>query len=131
MAVVLLVLIWSGIGPKDHFTWILEVAPVLIGLPALLFLSRRGVPVTPLLLVLLGIHAVILMVGGRYTYAEVPLGFWMQEKPFSAPRATRGIRNGICFWRWSGAWRVSWRWGTGTTARSDREPKSKYICMVK
>lgn len=79
VGIVVLVLIWSGIDPKDRFTWFLEVAPVLIGLPILLFLSRRGVPVTPLLLGLLGLHAVILMVGGRYTYAEVPLGFWMQE----------------------------------------------------
>lgn len=79
VGVVVLVLIWSGIAPKDRFTWFLEVVPVLIGLPILIFLSRRGVPVTPLLLGLLVFHALILAVGGKYTYAEVPLGFWMAE----------------------------------------------------
>lgn len=73
------VLTWSGIEPKNRFTWFLEVAPVLIGLPGLLFLHWRGFALTPILLILLGIHACILMVGGKYTYAEVPAGFWVSD----------------------------------------------------
>jgi putative membrane protein len=78
LLVVLLGLIWSGIAPKDRATWWAEVAPVLIGVPILLATFRRH-PLTPLLYVLIAIHCVILVVGGRYTYAEVPLGYWMQE----------------------------------------------------
>ena len=72
------VLVWSAIRPHDYFTWFLEVFPALIGI-ALLFATRRRFPLTPLLLILLFIHAVILMVGGHYTYAEVPLGYWMKD----------------------------------------------------
>lgn len=78
MIAVLAVLVWSGIAPKDRATWYAEVAPVLIGLPILLATFRRH-PLTPLLYWLIAIHCVILVVGGRYTYAEVPLGDWMQE----------------------------------------------------
>lgn len=77
-AATLVVLVWSGIGPKDRFTWFLEVAPVLIGLP-LLFATHRRFPLSSLTYVLLAIHGVILMVGGHYTYAEVPLGEWVKE----------------------------------------------------
>ena len=73
-----LVLAWSGIAPHDRFTWLLEVAPILIGVPILVATYRRF-RLTRLLYTLLWIHAVILMVGGKYTYAEVPLGFWMQD----------------------------------------------------
>lgn len=66
------VLIWSGINPKDYFTWILEVAPALIGLMVLAF-TRRSFPLTPLVYGLILLHCIILMVGGHYTYAEVPL----------------------------------------------------------
>lgn len=66
------VLIWSAIDPKDYFIWILEVAPALIGL-AILAASYKKFPLTPLLYWLILIHCVILMVGGHYTYAEVPL----------------------------------------------------------
>ncbi len=76
--VVCLVLIWSGIQPVDRMTWVLEVFPVLIGAPVLLLTSRRF-PLTPLVYWLLAFHAVILMVGGHYTYARVPLGFWLQD----------------------------------------------------
>lgn len=69
---VLVVMAWSGWQPKDVFTWFLEVAPVLIGLP-LLILTCRRFPLTPLVYALLAIHAIILMVGGHYTYAEMPL----------------------------------------------------------
>ena len=73
-----LVLLWSGIAPHDRITWWLEVSPVLIGAPLLLATARRF-PLTPLLYVLLFLHAAILMVGGHYTYARVPLGFWAQD----------------------------------------------------
>jgi len=78
LAVVLGVLAWSGVAPHDRFTWFLEVAPVLIGLPIIVATYRRF-PLTPLLYTLLAIHACILMVGGKYTYAEVPAGFWVSE----------------------------------------------------
>jgi putative membrane protein len=68
----LIVLVWSGINPKDYPTWALEVAPAVIGF-AVLALSRRSFPLTPLLYVLILLHCVVLMVGGHYTYAEVPL----------------------------------------------------------
>ena len=78
LAVVLAVLAWSGVHPHDRFTWLLEVAPVLIGAPVLLATGRRF-PLTPLLYTLLAVHACILMVGGKYTYAEVPAGFWVSD----------------------------------------------------
>ncbi|HET7788424.1 MAG TPA: DUF2238 domain-containing protein [Myxococcales bacterium] len=71
-------LLLSFIGCKDRFTWFLEVAPILLALPLLALLSRT-VTLTPLLLVLLFLHALVLMIGGHWTYAEVPLGFWMQH----------------------------------------------------
>ncbi|XOV90311.1 MAG: DUF2238 domain-containing protein [Pseudomonadota bacterium] len=73
-----LVLVWSGIGPKDYLTWALEVAPAVIGL-ILIALTRRRFPLTPLLYGLILVHCVILMVGGHYTYAEVPLFDWIAE----------------------------------------------------
>ena len=76
LAAAIAVLVWSGIHPHDRFTWWLEVAPVLIGLPIAVG-TARAFPLTPLLCVLLAIHATILCVGGHWTYAEVPLGFWM------------------------------------------------------
>ena len=72
------VLIWSGILPHDRLTWYMEVAPVLIGLPLLVATAKRY-PLSPLLYRLLFFHGVILMVGGHYTYAEVPLGQWFQN----------------------------------------------------
>jgi putative membrane protein len=71
-------LVWSAIRPHDTFTWFLEVFPALIGV-VLLLATRKRFPLTPLLIVLLFVHALILIVGGHYTYAEVPLGFWMQR----------------------------------------------------
>jgi putative membrane protein len=73
-----LVLVVSGIGPFDRLTWWLEVAPVLIGAPILIATFSRY-RLSPLLYRLLFLHAVILMVGGHYTYARVPAGFWVQE----------------------------------------------------
>jgi putative membrane protein len=78
LGVVAIVLIWSGIGPHDRITWWLEVFPILLGAPILIFTHRRF-PLTTLLYTLLAIHAVILAVGGHYTYARVPVGFWVQE----------------------------------------------------
>ena len=71
-------LVVSGIGPKDRLTWLLEVAPVLIGAPILVATARRF-PLTPLLYRLLFFHSLVLMLGGHYTYAEVPLGEWAKE----------------------------------------------------
>ncbi len=70
------VLIWSAIEPKDSFTWFLEVLPALIALP-ILFFTRKRFPLTTLAYSLILIHAIILMVGGHYTYAEVPLFDWI------------------------------------------------------
>ena len=78
LVVVVTVLVWSGIAPKDRFTWFLEVAPVLIALPLLLATHRRF-PFTPLAYALMAVHAVILMVGGHYTYAEMPLFNWLRD----------------------------------------------------
>ena len=72
ITVFLMVLVWSGINPKDYLTWALEVAPAVIGF-AVLALSRRSFPLTPLLYALILVHCVVLMIGGHYTYAEVPL----------------------------------------------------------
>jgi putative membrane protein len=72
------VLGWSAIGPHDRFTWFLEVVPVLIGVPLAVAVQRRF-PLSSLLLVLLWWHSVILIVGGHYTYARVPLGDWAME----------------------------------------------------
>jgi putative membrane protein len=69
---------WSAVRPHDFFTWLLEVLPVLIGLPLALALQRRF-PLSSLLLVLLWWHSVLLIVGGHYTYARVPLGHWWMD----------------------------------------------------
>ena len=71
-------LVWSAINPKDQFTWFLEVSPAIIGL-ILLILTYKKFPLTPLLYTLILIHMIILMVGGHYTYAEVPLFDWIKE----------------------------------------------------
>jgi putative membrane protein len=72
------VLVWSGIGPKDTMTWCLEVFPAVLG-GIVLWVTRRRFPLTPLVYALILVHCVILMVGGHYTYAEVPLGEWFRE----------------------------------------------------
>ncbi len=71
-------LIVSGIAPRDRLTWVMEVAPVLIALP-LLLATRNRFPFTTLAYALICIHGLILIVGGTYTYAHVPAGFWVQE----------------------------------------------------
>ena len=77
-AVVGAALIVSGIAPRDRTTWWLEVFPVLLAAPILLATAARF-PLTPLVYTLLAIHALILILGGHYTYAEVPLGFWVRD----------------------------------------------------
>jgi putative membrane protein len=76
--IVAIALVASGIEPRDRLTWWLEVAPVLIAAP-ILALTYRRYPLTHLLYVLIGLHALVLIYGGAYTYAHVPLGFWMQD----------------------------------------------------
>jgi putative membrane protein len=72
------VLAWSAINPYDRATWWLEVSPALLGL-AILAATRKRFPLTPLVYWLILVHSIILMVGGHYTYAEVPLGDWMGQ----------------------------------------------------
>ncbi len=79
LAVTVLVLLWSGLAPKDRGTWFMEVAPVLIALP-LVVLTWRRFPLTTLLTVVITLHAVVLMVGGKYTYAEMPLFNWLRDE---------------------------------------------------
>jgi putative membrane protein len=71
-------LVLSGIGPHDRATWVMEVLPIFVGVPVLLLTYRRF-PLTPLAYGLIFVHALILMLGGHYTYARVPLGFWVQD----------------------------------------------------
>ncbi len=72
------VLLWSGIGPHDRPTWLLEVAPAVIA-AAILWTTWDRFTLTRLTYVLILIHCIILIVGGHYTYAEVPLGEWLQQ----------------------------------------------------
>ncbi|MEE9390946.1 MAG: DUF2238 domain-containing protein [Planctomycetota bacterium] len=78
LALTALAMLWSLIGVHDLATWGMEVAPIFLGVPLLLG-SARAFPLTPLLYRLLFVHAIILIVGAHYTYARVPLGFWMQD----------------------------------------------------
>jgi putative membrane protein len=78
LLLVIAVTLLSGVGPYDRLTWWLEIFPTLVVVPLLVATYRRF-PLTPLLYSLVAIHAVILAVGGHWTYARVPLGFWMQE----------------------------------------------------
>ena len=68
----------SGISPYDRLTWWLEVAPILVAI-AILVPTADSYRLTPLLYWLMAIHALLIMVGGHYTYANVPLGFWVQD----------------------------------------------------
>jgi putative membrane protein len=78
LAIVAVALVASGIHPYDRLTWLLEVLPVLIAAPLLIATYRRF-PLTSLACWLIAIHALILILGGHYTYARVPLGFWIQD----------------------------------------------------
>ena len=78
LSVLLIALIASAINPYDRPTWLLEVFPVILGVPLLLWFDRRA-QVTRLLFVLIILHSLVLIYGGTYTDARAPLGFWMQE----------------------------------------------------
>lgn len=75
---VIAVLVWSGISPFDRLTWFLEVMPAFAGL-AVIFYTWRKFPLTPLVATLIAIHMCILAVGGKYTYALVPVGNWLRD----------------------------------------------------
>ena len=78
LAVTAVLLGVSGIGPHARATWWMEVAPVLIAAPVLVLTAARF-PLTRLTYRLVFVHACILLLGGHYTYAEVPPGFWVQD----------------------------------------------------
>lgn len=78
IAIYLSILIWSGVDPKDYFTWIMEVLPAVIG-GAVLVATYNRFKLTTLTYILILIHCFILMVGGHYTYAEVPLFDWIKD----------------------------------------------------
>jgi len=71
-------LLISGIAPFDRLTWVMEVAPAVIAL-VLLATTRRTYPLTTLLYILIAVHALVLIAGGTWSYARVPLGFWLQD----------------------------------------------------
>ena len=78
LSLLLLALVWSFIEPFDRLTWLLEVAPVLMALPFLI-VTHRSHPLSGLAYRLIFLHALILIIGGHYTYARVPVGLWLQE----------------------------------------------------
>lgn len=78
ITVFLAVLIWSAIEPADRITWWMEVIPALLGF-VILLMTRKRFPLTEMVYSLILIHAIILMVGGHYTYAEVPMGDWLRD----------------------------------------------------
>lgn len=78
LAPVLVALAWSGVSPYDRLTWLMEVMPVLIAVPLLAATFRRH-RLTDLLYTLIALHALVLILGGAYTYARVPLGAWVAE----------------------------------------------------
>ncbi len=79
LLIFLAVFIWSGIRPKDYYTWILEVLPAIIGLIAVLITYNRF-RMTNLIYLLICIHTIILVVGGHYTYAEMPVFNWIRDE---------------------------------------------------
>jgi len=78
LAIVIAALAISAVSPADRVTWLMEVLPVMVAIP-LLFATRSGFPLTPLLYILIAVHALVLIVGGTYSYAHVPAGFWLQD----------------------------------------------------
>ena len=78
IAISCIVMLWSAILPHDYFTWFLEVFPIFIALPMLVFTYKKF-PLSNLVYALILIHAIILMIGGHYTYAEVPLFNWLRD----------------------------------------------------
>ena len=78
LAIGIVALVVSAIHPYEGGTWVMEVFPIFLATPVLILTARRF-PLTPLVYTLIFVHALILMLGGHYTYARVPLGFWAQE----------------------------------------------------
>ena len=78
IAIFVIVLAWSGVGPMDYLTWAMDVVPAVVG-AAVLWTTRNSFPLTSLTYILILIHCIILMIGGHYTYAEVPLGDWVRD----------------------------------------------------
>lgn len=79
LALVVIFFGWSGINPHDsRLTWVLETAPFMIALPILLLTYKRF-QLTYFVYTIIAIHAIVLMLGGHYSYAKVPLGFWMED----------------------------------------------------
>lgn len=78
MLILLSVMALSAIHPCDRITWFMEAAPIFIALP-IMFATLRGFPLSTLLYVLIFIYALVLIAGGHYTYARVPLGFWIED----------------------------------------------------
>lgn len=70
--------IWSGINPKDQFTWLLEVLPTIIGV-VVMAMTYKTFKLTPLVYILILIHSIVLMIGGHYTYAEVPFFDYLKD----------------------------------------------------
>jgi putative membrane protein len=79
LAAMLPVLLWSGWHPHDRTTWWLEVAPVFLTFIAIFIAQAKGWWFSNFTLVLIGLHMIVLMVGGRYTYALVPVGDWFRD----------------------------------------------------
>jgi len=78
LALVVALTVASGVAPHDRLTWLMEVLPVMVALP-ILWATRRRFPLTDLLYACIFVHCCVLMLGGAYTYANVPMGFQMQE----------------------------------------------------
>ena len=78
LTLIVLLLIWSAINPFDYFTWFLEVLPAVLGVIVLVFTYKRF-RFTNLVYALVFVHCVILIIGGHYTYAEVPVFDWIQD----------------------------------------------------
>jgi len=72
------VLVWSGIAPRDRFTWLMETLPAMVG-GAILIATYRRFRFTTITYVLAWFFALILMIGGHWTYAEVPIGNWARD----------------------------------------------------
>lgn len=79
LASFLAILVWSGIHPKDHFIWFLEVVPAIVGALALVVIYPK-VKLTMLVYCLIWLHALVLMLGGHWTYAEMPLFSWLRDE---------------------------------------------------
>ena len=79
LATFLVILIWSGINPKDHFIWFLEVVPAIIGAVVLIAIYPK-IKLTMLVYCLIWLHALVLMLGGHWTYSEMPLFSWLRDE---------------------------------------------------